>query len=74
MNPGVDVSSDGSDWEIVPAQPDSAATVGTASWPLKGNHLKQQIKNGLNLDRGPIIHTAIQQKRFEIAQNLIEHG
>jgi len=36
--------------------------------------LKQQIKNGLNLDRGPIIHTAIQQKRFEIAQNLIEHG
>ena len=36
--------------------------------------LKQQINNGLNLDRGPIIHTAIQQKRFEIATNLIEHG
>ena len=36
--------------------------------------LKQQIKSGLNIDRGPIIHTAIQQKRFEIAENLIKHG
>lgn len=36
--------------------------------------IEQQIENGLNVNRGPILHTAIQQKRFAIARKLIENG
>jgi len=33
-----------------------------------------QIEHGLNVNRGPILHTAIQQKRFSIARKLVENG
>ena len=36
--------------------------------------IEEQIKSGLNVNRGPILHTAIQQKRFSIAKKLIENG
>jgi ankyrin repeat protein len=36
--------------------------------------IEEQIKSGLNVNRGPILHTAIQQKRFSIARKLIENG
>lgn len=36
--------------------------------------IEDQIRKGLNVNRGPILHTAIQQKRFSIAKRLIENG
>jgi len=36
--------------------------------------IEQQIVLGLNVNRGPILHTAIQQKRFSIARKLIDNG
>ena len=36
--------------------------------------IEDQINKGLNVNRGPILHTAIQQKRFVIARKFIENG
>jgi len=36
--------------------------------------IEDQIDKGLNVNRGPILHTAIQQKRFVIARKFIENG
>ncbi len=36
--------------------------------------LEMQIRSGLNVNRGPILHTAIQQRRFRIAEKLIDNG